>query len=323
VLAIEAEKAGGPEVLKAVERPVPDPGPGEIRVRHSAIGLNFIDTYQRTGLYPVKFPAILGLEAAGEVEAVGEGVTRFSAGDAVAYANGPPGAYAQAHCVKADRAVSLPGDVSRETAAAAMLKGMTAEYLLRRCYPVRAGETILVHAAAGGVGQILVQWASALGCTVIATAGGEEKLKLARDLGAAHAIDYRSEDVAERVREITGGAGVPVAYDAVGAATFEGTMKSLARRGTFVSYGNASGPVPPFSPLRLAQAGSVYITRPTLADYVATVEELDACAAALFEVIRNGAVKISIGQTFPLADARAAHEALEARKTTGSTLLIP
>ncbi len=323
MLAIEAERAGGPEVLRVVERPVPTPGSGQILVRQKAVGLNFIDTYQRSGLYPVAFPTVLGLEAAGVVEAIGEGVTRFKVGDRAAYANGPVGAYSQAHCVPEARAVHLPESVSFETAAAAMLKGMTAEYLLRRCFPVQAGQTILVHAAAGGTGQILVQWATHLGATVIATAGGEEKLALARKLGAAHTIDYRTEDVAKRVREITGGVGVPVAYDSVGASTFEGTLGSLARRGTFVSFGNASGPVPAFSPLKLQQNGSLFFTRPTLVDYVATTPELDACAAALFEAIGSGAVKIDIGQTFPLSQTRAAHEALESRGTTGSTLLIP
>lgn len=323
MLAIEAEKTGGPDVLRVVDKPVKDPGPGEIRIRHAAVGLNFIDTYQRTGLYPVPMPAVLGLEAAGIVEAVGEGVTRFKQGDRAAYANGPIGAYSEAHCVPAGRAVHVPAGVSLEIAAAAMLKGMTAEFLVRRCFPVQAGQTILVHAAAGGVGQILTQWATHLGATVIATAGGEEKLALARSLGAKHGIDYRTEDVAARMREITGGKGVPVAYDSVGAATFEGTLASLSPRGLFVSFGNASGPVPPFAPLRLQQGGSLFFTRPTLFHYVATTEELDASAAALFAVIASGAVKVAIGQTFPLKEARAAHEALEGRRTTGSTLLIP
>lgn len=323
MLAIQTREIGGPEVLEAVDIAVPAPKSGEILVRHDAIGLNFIDTYQRTGLYPVKMPAVLGLEAAGTVEAVGEGVSRFAVGDAVAYANGPIGAYAEAHCVPADRAVHVPESVSRETAAACLLKGMTAEFLLRRCYRVQAGEMILVHAAAGGVGQILVQWATALGAAVIGTAGGEEKCELARSLGARHVIDYTKDDVAKRVREITDGEGVPVAYDSVGKATFEATLASLAPRGTFVSFGNASGAVPAFAPLRLSQAGSLFFTRPTLAHYVATTAELDDSATALFDVVGSGKVKISIGQTFPLAEARAAHEALEARKTTGSTILKP
>lgn len=322
MLAVQATRTGGPEVLDVVDIPTPSPGPGEILVRHAAIGLNFIDTYQRSGLYPVKMPAVLGLEAAGIVEAAGEGA-RFSAGDRVAYGNGPLGAYAQYHVVPANRAVRVPEAIPLETAAAAMLKGMTAEFLIRRCYPVKAGQTILVHAAAGGVGQILVQWASALGAEVIATAGGAEKLNIAKTLGAAHTIDYRTEDVAARVREITGGKGVPVAYDSVGAATFEATLGSLATRGVFVSFGNASGPVPAFAPLRLAQAGSLYITRPTLGHYIATTEELDESAGALFEAIASGKVTVSVGQRFALKDARAAHEALEARATTGSTVLVP
>jgi NADPH2:quinone reductase len=323
MLAVQADRAGGPEVLSVVDKPTPAPGPGEILIRHAAIGLNFMDTYQRTGLYPITYPQVLGSEAAGVVEAVGEGVTRFAIGDRVAYATGPTGAYSEAHCVPAGRAVRVPEGVSLEIAAAAMLKGMTAEFLILRCRPIKPGETALVHAAAGGVGQILVQWITALGAQVIATAGGAEKLALAQSLGAEHLIDYRTEDVAKRVREITAGAGVPVAYDSVGAATFEGTLGAIARRGTFVSFGNASGPVPPFAPLRLSQAGSLFLTRPTLGHYIGTTEELDASAAALFEVILSGRVKIAIGQTFPLREARAAHEALEGRKTTGSTLLIP
>ena len=323
MIAVQADRAGGPDVLSVIDIPTPVPGPGEILIRHAAIGLNFMDTYQRTGLYPVTYPAVLGAEAAGIVEAVGEGVTRFKVGDRAAYGNGPYGAYSEAHCVPEGRAVKVPDGVSLETAAAAMLKGMTAEFLIRRCYAVQPGEVVLVHAAAGGVGQILVQWIKALGGVVIATAGGADKLALAKSLGADHGIDYRTEDVAKRVREITGGAGVPIAYDSVGAATFEGTLGSMARRGTFVSFGNASGPVPPFAPLRLSQAGSLFFTRPTLGHYIATTRELDASAAALFEVIQSGTVKIAIGQTFPLREARAAHEALEGRKTTGSTLLIP
>lgn len=321
--AVRITRTGGPEVLDLVENEAPRPGPGEILVRNSAIGVNFIDTYHRTGLYPVKLPSGLGMEGAGVVEAVGEGVTRFSVGDLAAYASGPIGAYADQHVVKADRAVKPPAGVSAEVAAAALLKGMTAEFLLRRCYPVRAGETILVHAAAGGVGSILVQWAKAIGAVVIGTVGSAAKAELARRHGCDHVILYREEDVAARVREITGGAGVPVAYDSVGAATFEGTLASLARRGLFVSFGNASGPVPPFAPARLSQMGSLFLTRPTLFDYVATTPELDVSAQALFDVIASGAVEIEIGQTFPLAEVRRAHEALEARETIGASLLIP
>ncbi len=323
MLAIQATRAGGPEVLEAVDLPIPTPGPGEILIRQEAVGLNFIDTYQRTGLYPVPFPAVLGLEGAGVVEAVGEGVTRFVPGDRAAYGNGPLGGYAEYHVVPAGRAVKVPAGINSRTAAAAMLKGMTAEFLLRRCYTVKQGETILIHAAAGGVGAILTQWAKALGATVIGTAGSPEKAALAREHGADETILYRDEDVAARVRTLTGGQGVRVVYDGVGAATFEGSLASLGRRGMLVSYGNASGPAPAVEPLRLSRGGSLFLTRPTLFDYVVTTEELDQSAGALFEVINSGAVKIGIGQTFPLHQARQAHEALEGRETTGSTLLLP
>jgi NADPH2:quinone reductase len=322
MLAIRAARAGGPEVLEAVDLPKPEPGPGQILLRHEAIGLNFIDTYQRSGLYPMRYPAVLGQEAAGVVEAVGEGVTRHKVGDRVAY-NGQGGAYAQFQVVNAARAVALPDDVSFETAAASMLKGMTAEFLLRRCRPLKAGETILVHAAAGGVGTLLVQWAKAIGATVIGTVGSDDKAAMARQLGCDHVILYRHEDVAARVRELTGGAGVPVAYDSVGKDTFEGTLASLARRGLFVSFGNASGPVPAFEPLRLSRAGSLFLTRPTLADYIASPTELDESASQLFAMIGSGKLRIEIGQRFKLADARLAHEALEGRHTIGSTVLIP
>ncbi|MFN3512448.1 MAG: quinone oxidoreductase family protein [Phenylobacterium sp.] len=321
--AVRIEATGGPEVLQLVDLPTPEPKAGEILIRHQAVGINFIDTYHRSGLYPVKLPSGLGMEAAGVVEAVGDGVTRFSAGDLVAYASGPIGAYSERHVVNAERAVRLPAGVSAEQGAAALLKGMTAEFLLRRCYPVKAGETVLIHAAAGGVGSILVQWAKHLGATVIGTAGSEAKAQRARELGADHVILYGDQDVATEVRRLTGGAGVPVAYDSVGASTFEGTLASLARRGLFVSYGNASGPVPAFEPARLQRAGSLFFTRPTLFDYAATTEELDASASALFEVIASGAVRIDIGQTFPLSDVRRAHEALEGRETVGASLLIP
>ena len=321
--AIRIEQTGGPAVLRVVEVPVPSPKPGEVLVKHAAIGVNFIDTYHRTGLYPIRLPSGLGMEGAGTVEAVGEGVTRFAPGDLIAYASGPIGAYAEFHVVSADRAVRLPIGVSVEVGAAALLKGMTAEFLLRRCYSVQPGQTVLVHAAAGGVGSILVQWAKALGAKVIATVGSEDKATRARALGADHTILYREQDVAAEVRKITGGVGVPVAYDSVGAATFEGTLGSLARRGLFVSYGNASGPAPAIEPGRLSRMGSLYLTRPTLFDYAATTEELDASAAALFGVVGSGQVRIDIGQTFPLEEAQRAHEALEARDTVGASLLIP
>lgn len=321
--AIRFETTGGPEVLQVVDPVTPEPKAGEVLVHHHAVGVNFIDTYHRSGLYPVRLPSGLGMEAAGVVEAVGEGVTRFKVGDLIAYAGGPLGAYSQFHVVKADRAVKPPPGVDASVAAAALLKGMTAEFLLRRCYPVAAGETVLIHAAAGGVGSIAVQWAKHLGAIVIATAGSEAKADRARSLGADHVILYRDQDVAAEVRRLTDGKGVPVAYDSVGAATFEGTLGSLSRRGLFVSFGNASGPVPPFPPARLAAAGSLFFTRPTMGDYQATTPELDASAQALFEVIASGVVKIDIGQTFPLAQARAAHEALEGRDTVGASLLIP
>jgi NADPH2:quinone reductase len=321
MLAIQFARTGGPEVLEAVEVDVPTPAAGQILVRHQAVGLNYIDTYHRSGLYPLKLPSGIGLEAAGVVEAVSDSVTRFQIGDRVAY-NGTMGAYAQAAVVPAERAVKVPDGVSLETAAAVLLKGMTAEFLVRRCFHVKPGDLVLVHAAAGGVGQILVQWCKALGASVIATAGGEAKLALARQLGADHAIDYGHEDVAARVAEITGGRGVAVVYDGVGKDTWDASFKSLARRGMLVTFGNASGPVAPFAPLELS-AKSLFVTRPRLFDYIATTEELDESAAALFAVLESGAVKIDIGQTFPLAEARAAHEALEGRRTTGATLLIP
>jgi NADPH2:quinone reductase len=323
MLAIQALSAGGPEVLKAIDLPVPVPGPGQILIRHAAVGLNYIDIYQRTGLYPIAFPTVLGLEGAGFVEAIGPGVTRFAVGDRAAYGTGPLGAYSEAHLVPEGRAVRLPDDISFKQAAAAMLKGMTAEFLIRRCHAVTAGDTILVHAAAGGVGTLLTQWARALGATVIGTVGSEEKAQLAKAQGCHHTILYRTEDVAAKVAEITSGKGVRVVYDSVGADMFEASLASLSRRGLFVSFGNASGPVAPFAPARLAQAGSVFITRPTLFDYVATTEDLDASAAALFAVIASGAVKIEIGAQFALSETRKAHEALEGRSTTGASLLIP
>jgi NADPH2:quinone reductase len=256
------------------------------------------------------------------VEALGEGVSRFAVGDRVAY-SGQTGAYAECQAVAADRAVALPDGISFEVAAASLLKGMTTEFLVRRCYPLKAGETILVHAAAGGVGTLLVQWAKALGATVIGTVGSEEKAALARQLGADHVILYRHDDVAARVKAITGGAGVPVAYDSVGKDTFEATLASLARRGLFVSFGNASGAVPAFEPLRLSRAGSLFFTRPTLFDYIASAAELDESSGALFSMIGAGKLKIEIGQRFKLADARQAHEALESRATIGASVLLP
>jgi NADPH2:quinone reductase len=322
MLAVRARQAGGPEVLEAADIPTPVAGAGQILVRHEAVGINFIDTYQRSGLYPIRFPAVLGMEAAGSVEAMGEGVDHFKIGDRVAYA-GVGGAYCEVHAIPAARAVALPADVSSDVAAAAMLKGMTVEYLLCRCFPVRAGQWILAHAAAGGVGTILVQWAKALGVRVIGTVGSEEKAAIASSFGCDEIILYRHEDVAERVRAITGGEGVVVAYDSVGKDTFDASLASLARRGTLVSFGNASGAITAINPLVLMQRGSLYFTRPTLADYTATREDLELSAGALFSMLESGKVKIDIGQTFPLRDARAAHEALESRATVGASLLIP
>jgi NADPH2:quinone reductase len=316
-------RAGGPEVLELVRLEAPTPGPGAILVRNEAIGVNYIDTYHRSGLYPVPLPCVLGLEAAGVVASVGEGVTRFREGDRVAYASGPLGAYAESHVVLEGRAVALPSDVGFDLAAAVLLKGMTAEFLLRRCYAVQAGEAVLVHAAAGGVGSLLTQWAKRLGARVIGTVGSEAKAELARSQGCDEVILYGEEDVAKRVRALTDGAGVRVAYDGVGAATFEGTLASLGRRGAFVSYGNASGPPPALEIGRLARMGSLSLTRPTLGDYVATDSELDSSAASLFEVLRTGAVRMSIGQTYRLEEARQAHMDLEGRRTIGASLLRP
>jgi NADPH:quinone reductase len=320
--AVRFEQTGGPEVLQIVEVETPEPKPGQVRVRHEAIGINFIDTYHRTGLYPVKLPCTPGGEAAGVVEALGEGVNQLKVGDRVAYSGGF-GAYAEANVIAAERAVKLPEGVDARLAAAILLKGMTTEAFVRRCYPVQAGQTVLVHAAVGGVGQIMTQWLKAIGAEVIATVGSPEKAARARELGADHVILYREQDVAAEVKRITGGKGVPVAYDSVGKDTFDGTLASLARRGLFVSFGNASGPVPPFPPGRLAQGGSLYLTRPTLFDYIATPEELAESAGALFEMVLSGKVRIDIGQTFALTEARAAHEALESRATIGASLLIP
>lgn len=321
--AIRIHETGGPEVLRLEEVEVPDPGPGQARVRQTAIGLNFIDIYHRTGLYPMELPFTPGMEGAGTVEAVGEGVTEVAVGDRVAYAGGPVGAYAEVRLAPAAKLVRLPDDIPEDTAAAAMLKGLTAWYLVRKTYSVVAGETVLVHAAAGGVGLILCQWAHHLGATVIGTVGSEEKAELARDHGCDHPVIYTREDFTKRVRELTGGDGVPVVYDSVGASTWEGSLGALRRRGLMVSFGNSSGPVPSFSPLELSRRGSLYLTRPTMMDYTAARSELLEGAEELFEVISSGAVRVRIGRRFALADAAAAHRALKARETTGSTLLLP
>ncbi|MFC0410264.1 quinone oxidoreductase family protein [Roseomonas elaeocarpi] len=321
--AIRIHEYGGPDKLLWEEVPLPSPRPGEALVRHKAVGLNYIDVYFRTGLYKApSLPAVIGLEAAGVVEAVGEGVTAVAPGDRVAYASGPMGAYAEARVIKAEALVKLPDSISDEVAAAAMLQGMTAQYLLHRTFPVQAGQTILVHAAAGGVGLILCQWARALGCTVIGTAGTEEKAALARAHGAAEVI-LPHEDMVERVKAITGGAMLPVVFDSVGRDTFTASLDCLAPLGTMVSYGNASGPVPPVELGLLAAKGSLFLTRPTLATYVAKREDLLRTAESLFGAIAGGAVQIRVNQHWPLRDASAAHEALEGRLTTGSTVLLP
>ena len=319
---IEMARIGGPGVLSVAQRPTPAPGPGEILIRQKAVGLNFIDTYYRSGLYPMSLPGVLGSEGVGVVEAVGQGVTRFKVGDRAAYAGGL-GAYAEARVYPADRAVFVPDGVSDEVAAAVMLKGMTAEFLLQRCFKVLPGQEILIHAAAGGVGGLLVQWARALGARVIGTAGSAEKAALAKRLGADEIILYRQENVAERVRALTGGRGVAVVYDSVGKDTIDGSIDSLARRGWLVTFGNASGPAPPIDPLRLMRGGSLVMTRPTLFDYIVATEELDSSAAAVFAAIQSGVITPEIGQCFALQGAADAHRALESRQTTGATLLIP
>jgi len=321
--AIRIHQTGGPEVLRWEEVAVGDPAPGEARVRHAAVGLNYIDTYHRSGLYPLPLPAGLGMEGAGVVEAVGAGVSNVRPGDRVAYAGGPVGAYSQERCMPADRLLTMPDSIDFRCAAAMMLQGLTSAYLLRRTYRVQPGDAVLIHAAAGGVGLIACQWAKALGATVIGTVSSEAKALLARAHGCDHVIFYTREDVAKRVREITGGEGVAVVYDGVGKDTFTGSLDSLRLRGMMVSFGNASGPVAPFDPLLLSQKGSIYITRPTLMHYTAKRDELEALGAELFAVVSSGQVKIEVNQTYALADAANAHRDLEARKTTGSTILLP
>jgi len=323
VKAIRFAKTGGPEVLALQDIELPPPAPGQVRVRHGVIGVNFIDTYQRSGLYPVPLPSGLGLEAAGVVDAIGANVTTLKIGDRVGYCSGPIGAYAHANNVAADRLVKLPTSVSDEVAAAAMLKGMTAQYLLKRTFPVQRGQTILFHAAAGGVGLIACQWAKHLGVNVIGTVGSNDKIALAKDNGCAHVLNTRDGDWAARVREITGGHGVPVVYDSIGKDTWSGSLDCLSVRGMMVSFGNSSGAVPAFEPGILSAKGSLYVTRPTLMSYTRTAKELQETADDLFAVIASGAVKIAVHQRFALADARAAHEALHSRATTGATVLMP
>ncbi|AOY00843.1 quinone oxidoreductase [Jeongeupia sp. USM3] len=319
---IRIHRHGDPDVLQLETITLAAPGAGEVLVRQTAIGVNFIDTYHRSGLYPLPMPSGLGQEACGVVEAVGDGVKEFRKGDRVAYAGGAPGAYAQHRIVPAARLVPVPDTISDDIAAGTLLRGMTAQYLLKRTFPVKAGMTVLIHAAAGGVGQIACQWARALGATVIGTAGGVDKCARASHW-CDHVIDYRVDDFAARVREITAGAGVPVVYDGVGKETFDGSLDSLAPRGMLVSFGNASGAVPPFSPNLLAQKGSLFLTRPSLGHYTATRDELLDTAEDYFTAVARGFVAAEIGQRFALSEAALAHRELEARRTTGSTLLLP
>jgi NADPH:quinone reductase len=321
---VRVHEVGGPEVLRFEQVEVGDPGPGQVRLRQTAVGLNFIDVYFRTGLYPAPgLPFTPGLEAAGVVEALGEGVTEVAAGDRVAYAAPPIGAYAEVRLMQADRLVKLPDGLDDRQGAAMMLKGMTAQYLLRRTFPVQAGQTILFHAAAGGVGLIACQWAKHLGARVIGTVGSEAKAELARAHGCDVPIRYDRDDVVARVRELTDGKGVPVVYDSVGQSTFEKSLDCLAPRGMLVAFGQSSGNIPPLNLGILSQKGSLYVTRPTLMTYTAARDDLLASAKELFDVVQSGAVKIEINQTFALRDAADAHRALEGRQTTGSTLLLP
>ena len=324
--AIQITAYGGPEQLQWVDLPVGEPGPGEIRIRHHACGLNFIDVYQRTGLYANPLPLTLGMEGAGVVEAVGAGVTHLKVGDRAAYASNPPGSYSEARVMPAKTVVKLPDHIAFDTAAGMMLKGLTAQYLLKRTLPVqglKAGDHVLFHAAAGGVGLIACQWAKALGLQLIGTAGSAAKCALALQHGAAHVIDYSQEDFVARVKDITGGQGVKVVYDSVGKDTWEGSLSCLRPFGLMASFGNASGPVPPFAPGALGPKGSLYVTRQTLFTHIASREATQEMADDLFAVVGSGAVKIRIDQRYPLADAAQAHRDLEARKTTGSTVLMP
>jgi NADPH2:quinone reductase len=324
--AIQIQQFGGPEQLRLVDVNVGEPGPGEVRIRHHACGLNFIDVYQRTGLYQGALPLTLGMEAAGVVEAVGEGVTHLAPGMRVAYASQPPGAYCELRVMPARCVVELPDGIDFETGAAMMLKGLTVQYLLRKTQPqggLQPGDHVLFHAAAGGVGLIACQWARAMGLQLIGTAGSDEKCALAREMGAAHAINYKTEDVVARVKEITAGRGVKVVYDSIGKDTWEASLDCLRPLGLMVTYGNASGPVPPFSVGTLAAKGSLYVTRPTLFTHLATRESTQAMADDLFGMVTSGQVKIRIDQRYPLAEVAQAHRDLEARKTTGSTVLLP
>ena len=321
--AIRIHQQGGPEVMQWEEITVGDPGPNEARIRHTAIGLNYLDTYHRSGLYKLPMPAGLGSEGAGIVEAVGSNVTDIKVGDRVAYCAGPPGAYAEVRLVPAERLVKLPDGVSDRTAATVMLKGLTVQYLFRQTYRLNGGETILFHAAAGGVGLIACQWARALGVTMIGTVGSEEKAAIAKAHGCAHTIVYTRENFVERVKEITGGKRVSVVYDGVGKDMFPASLDCLRPRGMFVNFGNASGPIAAFDLLLLSQKGSLYVTRPTLVTYTAERTAMLAMAAELFDLLKAGRIVSEARQTYPLKDAAQAHRDLEARKTTGSTLLLP
>jgi len=321
--AIRIHATGGPEVLSWDEVTVGEPGPGQARVRHTAIGVNFIDTYHRSGLYPLQLPSGIGNEAAGVVEAVGAGVDWVKPGDRVGTCTGALGAYSTERIVQADRLIGLPDDIDDRAAAAIMLKGLTVQYLLRQTYRLQGGETILFHAAAGGVGLIACQWARALGVTMIGTVGSDAKAQLAREHGCAHTIVYTRENFVDRVKEITGGKGVPVVYDGIGKDTFPASLDCLSQRGMFVSFGNSSGPVPAFNLMLLAQKGSLYATRPTLVNYATDRASLNAMASELFGMVQSGKIKPDVRQTFALRDAADAHRALQSRQTTGSTLLLP
>lgn len=321
--AIRFHQTGGPEVLRWEELALPELKPNEARIRHHAVGLNFIDIYHRTGVYPLAMPSGIGLEGAGVIEAVGGAISELAAGDRVAYAGGPLGAYAEVRNIPVDRLVKLPDAINFTDAASMMLKGMTAQYLLRRTYPVQSGDTILIHAAAGGVGLIVCQWAKALGATVIGTVGDDAKADLARAHGCDHAIVYSRENFTQRVKEITGGAGVPVVYDSIGKDTFMASLDCLRPFGMMVSFGSASGQVPPFDINQLAPKGSLYVTRPTIGTYTAKRPDLLQSARELFNMVSSGQVKIEVNQTYALKDAMQAHIDLAGRKTTGSTVLIP
>jgi len=320
--AVRYHKQGGPEVLQLDDVQVGDPGQGQVRIRHTAIGVNFVDTYQRSGLYPMQTPAVAGNEGAGVVEAVGAGVADLKAGDRICY-TGLPGSYCETRLVPADRMVKLPKGISEEQAASMLLKGLTVHYLIFTTYPVKKGETVLWHAAAGGVGLIACQWLKALGVTTIGTAGSAEKLALAKAHGADHLINYSTEDWVKRVKEITGGKGVPVVYDSVGKSTWEGSLDCLRPRGLIVSFGNASGPVAPVNLGILSTKGSLYVTRPTLATHIASRADLVERSNALFDIVASGKVKIETTRKYKLADAAQAHRDLESRKTTGSVILTP